>query len=99
MDSPLLNLKQMVAKNPDGGVEAVQYWIVLDGKVVTSDFERKWKQAYLGTFGADASGVLVRVSSLVAEQGYRIDYQLQKEFISALHKSLTLALRSHLFGG
>ncbi|WP_298269714.1 exosortase C-terminal domain/associated protein EpsI [Geobacter sp.] len=97
MSSPNLSLKQMVAKNPDGGVEAVQYWIVLGGKVVTSEFERKWKQAYWGTFGADAGGVLVRVSSLVGEGDYKKDYEVQKGFVKELHQSLPVILGGQLF--
>ncbi|WP_298435388.1 exosortase C-terminal domain/associated protein EpsI [Geobacter sp.] len=98
MDSPRLNLKQMVAKRSDGGVEAVQYWIVLDGKVVTSDFERKWKQAYLGTFGADAGGVLVRVSSFVNDGDFRKNYEFQKDFITVLYKSISSELLRTLYG-
>ena len=98
MNPPNLVLKQMLAKNPDGGVEAIQYWIVLDGKVVTSDFDRKLKQAYYGTFGAKAGGVLVRVSSLTADGDYRKDYEVQKGFVKALYKSLPVALYAQLFG-
>jgi len=97
MDSPSLSLKQMLAKKPDGGVEAVQYWIVLGGTVVTSDFERKLKHAYYGTFGAEAGGVLVRVSSLVADGVYKKDYEGQKEFVKELHQSLPVTLRGQLF--
>jgi len=98
MDSPRLSLKQMLAKNSDGTVEAVQYWIVLGGKVVTSEFERKMNQAYYGTFGADAGGVLVRVSSLVADGDYKKDYEVQKEFVLVLFGSLGNEQRKLLFG-
>lgn len=98
MTSPKLTLKQMLAKNPDGGIEAVQYWIVLGGKVVTSEFDRKLKQAYFGMFGTDAGGVLVRVSSFVMDGDYRQDYEAQMEFASVLYNSLNYELRVLLYG-
>lgn len=98
MPFPGLTLRQMLAKNPDGGLEAVQYWIVLGGRQVTSEFERKLKRAYYGFFGADAGGVLVRVSSASNDRYFRADYEVQQDFISALYKSLAPELMILLFG-
>ncbi len=98
MDTPRLNLKQMLAKNPDGRLEAVQYWITLDGKVVTSDFERKLKHAYYGFFGAEAGGVLVRVSSFVTDGEYKKNLEEQKTFVYSLYQNINSELRSQLYG-
>ena len=98
MKSPNLRLKRMVAKSATGETESVQYWIVLGGKVVTGDYDRKLKQAYYNFFGAEAGGVLMRVSSLSAGQDYKKEYEVQREFISALYNSLNPELKKLFFG-
>jgi EpsI family protein len=94
---PGMPLKQLVARK--GKVtEIIQYWIVLNDKVVTNHFERKIKQLYYSLMGARAGGVLVRISSVSQEQGTARDYNLQKVFIADLYKSLNDEQRRLLFG-
>lgn len=94
---PDMPLKQLVARK--GKVtETVQYWIVLNNKVVTNHFERKLKQLYYSLMGARAGGVLVRVSSVSSAQATVRDYDLQKAFIADLYKSLNNEQRRLLFG-
>lgn len=98
MDIPGLELKKLLVKDK-ARTEPVQYWIVLNGKVVTNHFERKIKQVYYSLFGVQAGGVLVRVSSLSAEKDFQNDYEIQRSFIIALYKTLNPELRTLLFGG
>lgn len=97
VDVPGLELKKLLIKG-EGRTEPMQYWIVLNEKVVTSHFERKIKQIYYSFFGAKAGGVLVRVSSLSTDKDFQQDYEIQKAFIAALYKSLNSELRRMLFG-
>lgn len=98
MTSPLQTLKQMLARKPEGALEAVQYWIMLNGKVVTSEFENRLRHFYISLFGATADGVLVRVSSLAVNGNYSNEYDIQKLFISALNVALKQDQRKLLFG-
>lgn len=98
MSNSNIKLKRMLAKNPDGRIEAVQYWIVLGSKVVTREFENRLRHFYISLFNAKADGVLVRVSSIAIENNYMKSYEMQKEFISAMNNSLTHKFRKQLFG-
>ncbi|MDA8388752.1 MAG: EpsI family protein [Nitrospiraceae bacterium] len=80
-------------------MEPVQYWIVLGGKVMTSQFERKSRQIYYSLFGTRAAGVLVKVSSLLpAGNDFRGEYRAQMKFIGDLYRSADPRLRRLLFG-
>lgn len=79
-------------------MEPVQYWVVLGGKVMTGNFERKFRQLYYSIFGVRASGVLVNVSSPPAEGGFREQYEVQRQFIGDLYASVDPKLRGLLFG-
>jgi EpsI family protein len=78
--------------------EPMQYWIILNGRVITSHFERKLKQVYYSLFNVHAGGVLVRVSSLSSDKDFQKDYEIQRSFINDLYKSLNPELRDLLFG-
>lgn len=94
---PDMPLKQLVAQK--GKVtETIQYWIVLNNKVMTTHIERKLKQLYYNLMGTHAGGVLVRVSSVLSTQGSARDSDLQKAFIADLYKSLNSEQRRLLFG-
>jgi EpsI family protein len=95
---PDVQLKQMFAQK-EKVTETIQYWIVLNGKVVTNHFERKLKQLYYSLLGARAGGVLVRISSLTPPQNSAQDFDMQKEFILALYGALNGEQRTLLFGG
>jgi EpsI family protein len=94
---PDMLLKQLVARK--GNVtERIQYWIVLNNKVVTNHFEHKLKQLYYSLMGASTGGVLVRVSSVSSTMGSASIFDLQKGFITDLYKSLNHDQRRLLFG-
>jgi EpsI family protein len=94
---PEMPLKQLIARKGKE-TETIQYWIVLNDKVVTNHFERKLKQLYYSLMGARAGGVLVRVSSLSSAQATARDYALQKGFIADLYNALNPEQRRLLFG-
>ena len=80
-------------------MEAVQYWIVLGGRVMTSQFERKSRQIYYSLFGGRAAGVLVKISSLLpAGRDFGHEYKVQRKFIGDLYRSSDPHLRRLLFG-
>jgi EpsI family protein len=92
-----LELKKLLIKDKEK-TEPMQYWIVLNGRVITSHFERKIKQVYYSLFNVHAGGVLVRVSSLSSDKDFQKDYEIQRSFINDLYKSLNPELRDLLFG-
>jgi EpsI family protein len=94
---PALPMKQLHVRK-DNDAEALQYWIVLNGAVVTGHFERKLKQFYYSLLGARAGGTLVRVTSPTNGRDITRDYELQKDFIGNLYKSVTPEQRRLLFG-
>jgi EpsI family protein len=97
MDSPYLKLRRLLVK--DGPTtEPVQYWIVLNGRPVTSEFEKRVKHFYYSLLGAEADGVLVRVSSMSTSRDPDREYEVQKEFITSLYQSVKPELRRVLFG-
>jgi EpsI family protein len=96
-DIPGLELKRLLVKDKEK-TEPMQYWIILNGKVITSHFERKLKQIYYSLFNVNAGGVLVRVSSFSSDKDFQNDYDIQRSFIFALYKSLTPELRDLIFG-
>lgn len=98
MEHPALELKEMVVKGPSNRMEPVQFWIVLDGKIVTNHFERKIKQIYYSLIGTKSDGILVRVSSEATDNSFHKDFHLQRQFIAALYRQLNPDLRSVLFG-
>jgi EpsI family protein len=96
-DIPGLELKRLLIKDKEK-TEPMQYWIILNGRVITSHFERKLKQVYYSLFNVHAGGVLVRVSSLSSDKDFQKDYEIQRSFINDLYKSLNPELRDLLFG-
>jgi EpsI family protein len=97
VDIPGLELKRLLVRDKEK-TEPMQYWIILNGRVITNHFERKIKQVYYSLFNVQAGGVLVRVSSLSNDKEFQNDYEIQRSFINALYKSLNLELRRLLFG-
>jgi EpsI family protein len=96
-DIPGLELKRLLIRDKEK-TEPMQYWIVLNGRIITSHFERKIKQVYYSLFNVQAGGVLVRVSSLSNDKDFQNDYEIQRAFINALYKSLNPELRELMFG-
>ncbi|UFS68824.1 EpsI family protein [Geomonas sp. RF6] len=98
MHSPELKLKQLVVSADPVDTQPVQYWIMLDGKQVGSELEKRAKHLYYSVIGAQADGVLVRVSSFATAKTPDPDYQVQQEFIGSLYRSLDPQLKKLLFG-
>src|SRR4030043_550395 len=96
-DIPGLELKRLLVRDKEK-TEPMQYWIVLNGRVITNHFERKIKQVYYSLFNVQAGGVLGRGSSLSNEQDFQKDYEIQRSFIFSMYKSLNPELRKLLFG-
>lgn len=94
---PALQLKQLFVRS-DKRTEALQYWIVLNGQVVTSHFERKIRQVWYSVLGARAGGVLVRVSSVSTDRDFRQEYTVQQDFIHHFYNALNQEQRRILFG-
>src|SRR3989304_6725829 len=97
-DIPGLEVKRLLVRAEEK-TEPMQYWIVLNGRVITSHFERKIKQVYYSLFNVQAGGVLVRVSSLSNDKDFQKDYEIQRSFINDLYKTVDPELRKLLFGG
>ncbi|NWF52783.1 MAG: EpsI family protein [Nitrospirae bacterium] len=96
-DIPYLELKRLLIMDREKA-EPMQYWVVLNGKVITNHFERKIKQVYYSLFNVQAGGVLVRVSSLSDSKDYQRDYEMQRSFILSMYKTLNPELRRLIFG-
>lgn len=94
---PEIPIKQLVVQK-EQDTESIQYWIILNGEVVTNHFERKIKQIYYSLLGARAGGVLVRISSACIEKDFARNYEIQTEFIADLYKSLNSEQKRLLFG-
>jgi EpsI family protein len=97
-DIPGLELKRLLIRDKEK-TEPMQYWIVLNGRVITSHFERKIKQVYYSLFNVQAGGVLVMVSSLSNDKEFQKDYEIQRSFINELYKTVDPELKNLLFGG
>lgn len=97
LSAPNIPLKQLVA-HKDKAAESIQYWIVLNGNVVTNHFERKLKQLYYSLLGARAGGTLVRVSSATTTESGSSGFDVQKDFIVELYRALNQNDQSLLFG-
>src|SRR3972149_1806606 len=96
-DIPGLELKRLLVRDKEK-TEPMQYWIVLNGRVITSHFERKIKQVYYSLFNVQAGGVLVTVRPLTTGKDFQKDYEIQRSFINDLYKTVDPELRKLLFG-
>src|SRR4030043_639094 len=96
-EMPGLELKRLLIRDKEK-TEPMQYWIVLNGRVITSHFERKIKQVYYSLFNVQAGGVLVRGSSLSNDKDFQKDYEIQRSFINELYKTVDPELKNLLFG-
>ena len=98
MHDPELKLKQLVVTAGAADTQPVQYWIMLDGRQVTSELEKRIRHLYYSVVGAQTDGVLVRVSSFLSDGDPGKEYEIQQEFIGSLYKSADPQLKKLLFG-
>jgi len=92
-----VEVKKLISRG-QGKTEPISYWVMLDGKVVTSHLERKFKQLYYTIFKKPAYGALVRISSLAREGQIQRAYAIQADFIRQFAQSLSPELKEILFG-
>jgi EpsI family protein len=92
-----VKLKRLVGRG-EGRTEAISYWVVLDGEVITNHLRRKYKQLYNTILKKPAYGALIRVSSFASEGDIEKEYGVQADFIKQLAQSLPERLRVILFG-
>jgi EpsI family protein len=97
MRLPELKLKEMMVQD-SASTQQIEYWMMLGGKQVTGELEKRVKHLYYSVFGIAAEGVLVRVSSFSTPAGAAGERRVQQEFISSLYRSLNPGQRKLLFG-
>jgi EpsI family protein len=97
MRLPELKLKEMLVQDLSS-TQQIEYWMVLGGRQVTGELEKRAKHLYYSVFGIAAEGVLVRVSSFATPADAANERRVQQEFISALYQSLNREQKKLLFG-
>ena len=90
-----LPVRRLVAKQ-NSRIEPITYWITVGDKAVKSSFERKLQRLAYGLSGKIPDGMLVRVSTIQAdEQGA---YRLQDRFVGQMLDVLDGKDRLRLLG-
>jgi len=77
-------------------VEPITYWVTLDDRATLPGLGRKIEQLRFGFRGEIADGMLVRVSSIGADEAAA--FKLQDSFIRDLRKALPPDIRHRYFG-
>lgn len=98
MHAPELKLRQMMVRDNKESSQQIQYWMILGGRQVTGEFEKRLKHLYYSVLGVAAEGVLVRVSSFSSDKDAGSDAEVQQQFIASLYQSVNPGLRKLLFG-
>ncbi len=90
-----LPVKRLVARQ-NSRIEPITYWITVGDKAMQSSFERKLRRLAYGLAGKIPDGMLVRVSTIQAdEQGA---YRLQDRFVGQMLDALGRQDRVRLLG-
>ena len=90
-----LSVRRLVAKQ-NSRVEPITYWITVGDKAVKSSFERKLQRLAYGLSGKIPDGMLVRVSSIQADEEGA--YRLQDRFVGQMLDVLDGKDRVRLLG-
>ncbi|PIL41193.1 exosortase-associated protein EpsI, B-type [Massilia psychrophila] len=90
-----LPVRRLVAKQ-NSRVEPITYWITVGDKAVKSSFERKLQRLAYGLSGKIPDGMLVRVSSIQADE--ESAYRLQDRFVGQMLDVLDGKDRVRLLG-
>ena len=90
-----LPVRRLVAKQ-NSRVEPITYWITVGDKAVKSSFERKLQRLAYGLSGKIPDGMLVRVSSIQADEEGA--YRLQDRFVGQMLDVLDGKDRVRLLG-
>lgn len=78
--------------------EPVMYWVTLDTRATLPGVGRKIAQLEYGLAGKIADGMLVRVSTIGADDR-EAQFEIQKRFLSDLHDAIPAGVRKRYFGG
>ena len=90
-----LPVKRLVARQ-NSRIEPITYWITVGDKAVKSSFERKLQRLAYGLSGKIPDGMLVRVSSIQADEEGA--YRLQDRFVGQMLDVLDGKDRVRLLG-
>ena len=90
-----LSVRRLVAKQ-NSRVEPITYWITVGDKAVKSSFERKLQRLAYGLSGKIPDGMLVRVSTIQADEPGA--YRLQDRFVGQMLDVLDGKDRVRLLG-
>jgi EpsI family protein len=88
-------VKRLVARQR-GRNEPITYWITVGDKAIKSSFEQKIQRLAYGLAGQIPDGMLVRVSTIQADEGHA--YRLQDQFVGQMLDALAVGDRVRLLG-
>jgi EpsI family protein len=88
-------VKRLVARQNSRN-EPITYWITVGDKAIKSSFERKLQRLAYGLSGKIPDGMLVRVSTIQADEQHA--YRLQDQFVGQMLDALDARDRVRLLG-
>ena len=88
-------VKRLVARQSSRN-EPITYWITVGDKAIKSSFEQKIQRLAYGLAGQIPDGMLVRVSTIQADE--RHAYRLQDQFVGQMLDALAVGDRVRLLG-
>jgi len=94
-DAGGMPVRRLVAKM-GSRIEPITYWMVIGERVTTTGTETKLAQMSYGLRGQIPDGILIRVSNIDSNAAKA--YALQEQFLADLHRGLSPAWRSRVFG-
>lgn len=90
-----LPVKRLVARQ-NARNEPITYWVTIGDKVVMSGLDQKLQRFMYGLSGRIPDGMLVRVSTIEADEGNA--YKVQDRFVNQMLSALDPQARSRLLG-
>jgi EpsI family protein len=77
-------------------IEPITYWVTLDEAATLPGFGRKWQQIRYGVMGQIPDGMLVRISSISANDDEA--FALQQRFMDQMYSAVPADVRNRYFG-
>lgn len=90
-----LPVRHLVARQ-GGRIEPITYWVVIGERIALSGTEQKLAQLSYSTRGLIPDGMLVRVSSIDADEGHA--YTVHARFVADMAQAIAPALRDRVLG-
>jgi EpsI family protein len=90
-----LPVKRLVARQ-NARNEPITYWVTIGDKAVMSGLDQKLQRFMYGLSGRIPDGMLVRVSTIEADEGNA--YKVQDRFVNQMLSALDPQARSRLLG-